>query len=73
MAMSNTMGRMSSGLKGAPDWTCIFQHRPDLQPPGYLKTLEDIKKRPFVDPKERTLLLKHELSEARKRATRGGG
>ena len=58
---------MSSGLKGAPNWTRIFQHRPDLAPPGYLETLEDIKKRPFVDPKERTLQLKHELSSVKRK------
>lgn len=36
---------------GPPDWAAIFAKRPELQPPGYLETVADMKARPKHKPK----------------------
>jgi len=35
--------------QGSPCWACIFERRPDLEPPGYRETIEKL-----YAPKEET-------------------
>ena len=37
----------------SPDWQAIFTRRPDLNPPGFDQTMNDMRNNPWRDPKHK--------------------